>query len=440
MFVLKGFVSHAAFANNATGVVAPFGELSTYSSTYARDKGLYKSAASADMELTTFITANNATPVQLTQDVVDHVIGICKYVFDRVQSVHGEIFDDELLQDLLVRYATSAESFECGDIIKDNNGYWAPTWLSWKNKSIAPLQPDNSIKIWFADQAFQEEYDEFSIVVVPPTANIDDFFKTGSEVEAMLKAITPSQSMEKVQIAKGTTPESIIRAETYNYVDPYNALHKVPATWHVLIYGVAGNNIDSINDAIIDAILSQSSHTRDEWVQILPDLFRRTEFILVPLWNQYAIPNRELQAGIYSPTTNLKRATALIKQVVASYPGSHIDDHLDVFAHPYKSLSIAAIGSKDNRDDLFELTDVFGDYIAVSSTSVDFNRQSLPTQEWSQLLANMLIQAEKVGKYTSVPVGMTKVTRDNVLYVVARYGNINYLVAAKSSLPGHDVM
>ena len=157
--------------------------------------------------------------------------------------------------------------------------------------------------------------------------------------------------------------------------------------------------------------------------------------MLIPLWNQYAIPNRQLEAGIYSPITNLKSALALIKQVVASYPSAHIDDHTQLLAHPYKSLAMLSIGSADNRNDWFSLTDVHSDYIAVSSTSVDFKRQSADTQHWSLFLASALIEAEKVGKFTSVPIGMTKVTRDGILYVVIRHGNINSLVAAKSSMP-----
>ena len=261
MFVLKGFIDHARFKSNAAHVVAAFGELSTYASTYARDKGLYQSPVSSEMELTTFVAAKDATPIQLTQDVVDQVATVSKFIFDRVLDVHGEIFADELLQDLLMKYAAEAESFECGEIIQDANGYFAPTWVSWRNKSIPTLGDDNSLKVWFSDDAFRNQYDEFEIIVVHPTNNIDDFFKTGSEVETMLKAITPSQTMERAQAAKGEYPETVIRAESYDYVDPYNSEHKVQASWTVLIHGLAGNNVDAINDAIIAVILDQSTNS-----------------------------------------------------------------------------------------------------------------------------------------------------------------------------------
>jgi hypothetical protein len=435
MFVIKGFMPHSRFANNTQGVVAAFGEISTQALTYARDKGIYKSTLSAEMELYTFTVAQNATVTTLTSNQVDHIATILKWIYDRTLAVHGEVFVDELLPDAMLTFVSSASNFEIGDIVQDSNGYWAPSWISWTAVNVPGIDADNNIKIWLADDAFREQYDDYEVIVVPPTTNLEDFFKTGTEVAKMLTIRTPSDVMYAIQQAKGDNPETIIRAESYDYHDPYDTNHLVPATFHLLIYGAAGNNIDAINDAIVDYLLSNSSRTRDEWIKILPDLFKRTEVITIPLWSQYAIPNRELQAGINSPTTNLKKVVALVKQLVPSYPSAHIDEHLEVTAHPYKSLALAAIGSVDNRNGWFELTDIFPDYIAVSTTSNDFDRMSLNTQNWARLLNSMIIVAEKMGKYTSIPITMSKVTRDGILYLVSRYDNINYLVAAKSNFP-----
>jgi hypothetical protein len=59
----------------------------------------------------------------------------------------------------------------------------------------------------------------------------------------------------------------------------------------------------------------------------------------------------------------------------------------------------------------------------------------LKTQNWLVMIANMLPIAETMTAYTSVPVGMTKVTRNGILYLVKRFDNINYLIAAKLTLP-----
>lgn len=435
MFVLKGFMPHSRFANNTKGEVAAFGEISTQALTYAREKGIYKSTLSAEMELFSFTTAKDATFVTLTQDQVDHVVRIVKTVYDKALSGPTEVFDDELLSELMSLYPTAAENFEVGPMVEDKFGFWAPEWISWKAKNVPGVDVDNNIKIWLSDESFRNQYDDYEIIVVSPIDNLEDFFKSSEEVFRLLVAKTPSQVMYDIQSAKGNHPESIIRAESYDYQDAFDNSKKAKAAFHVLIYGAAGENIDSINDAIVDYLLTNSTRTREDWIKILPDLFKRTELIVVPLWANYAIPNRTLEAGIHSPTTNLKSVPALVKQVIPSYPSAHIDEHLNVTHHPFKSLALAVIGSVDNRDALFELLDVFPDYIAVTTTSNDFARMSLKTQNWVKLLHRMIVEAEKMGRYTSVPLTMSRVTRDGVLYLTSRFENINYLVAAKMNFP-----
>jgi hypothetical protein len=226
-----------------------------------------------------------------------------------------------------------------------------------------------------------------------------------------------------------------MRTDEYDWHDPLQTSHLVATQWTVLIYGVAGNNIDSIKDALVAYILANTSHTQAEWTQIFPDIFKRTEVTLVPNWGNYAIPNRVVDTGIYSPFANLTAENAQLTAYASSYPAAHINAHGHVFGHPYKSLAIGAIGSDQNRDNLYELVQIFPDFIAVSSQSTDFARMSQNTQGWAELLEQLLITAETMGPFTSLPAGMTRLTRNGMLYAVASYGNIHYLVAAKYNFP-----
>jgi hypothetical protein len=293
--------------------------------------------------------------------------------------------------------------------------------------------PDNFIKVWFTDDAFRVQYDEYEIYVVPPTDVLDNFFQTGTNVEIMLKSMSMSAHTQRLQVAKQGYPETVIRTESFNYIDPANSNHIVPSLWGILIHGIAGNNDDSIKDALMAYILANSTHGRDDWIKILPDIFKRTEFILVPLWNKVAIPGLRVNVGIYSPQIKFSTALAKAKEVVSLYPGSHIDSHLTAMVHPYKSISILCIGSPDNRDAIYELPDLFPDLIAVASTSVDFNRMEEDTQNWATMLADMLYVAEEMGRYTTVPEGMMKLVRGGKLYLAQNFKNINYLVAAKTN-------
>ena len=181
-------------------------------------------------------------------------------------------------------------------------------------------------------------------------------------------------------------------------------------------------------------ILANSTHTRNEWTQILPDIFKRTEYVLAPHWNQYAVPNRTLQAGVYSPTVKATDIVAILQAVIPSYSLTHVQNHASVFGHNYNSLAISAIGGIDNRDSLYEFVQVFPDYIDVGSNAVDFNRMSPETQQFSTFLSEMLIIAETMNQFTELPNGYTKLIRDNIVFIVRTYMNIQFLVVANPSV------
>lgn len=435
MYALKGFITHAAFADNTVGKVAKIGEISSEGLTFSREKGQYTNAAVPDLTLISFLSAKDGVLVPVANNIRDHVIGIADFIFDQTLGSGQEVYGDELLNDLIAIYAGKAEEFSCGAIITDGR-YYVPEWVSWKCIEDATLG-ENEIRLWFVDDSFKEQYDESQIIVVPPIDNLDDFFKTGTEVEALLKAPSESDRWQRVQNAKDGYPETIVRSEPYDYHDPYNSSHKVPSNWGLLIYGPAGNNIDFINDALVEYILANSTHTREEWTRILPDIFKRTEFILMPLWDDYAIPNKQTQEGLYSSLTNIAQAVAKFKQTVSGYNGFQIDTYGSVMGYPYKGLSIMAVGGPDNRDAKFRLKDVFPDYLPVSSTSQDFNRMSQATRGFLAILTEMIIWAEIMTDHSSIPVnrGYTRAIRNGVLYIVKNYQNINYLVAAKKNFP-----
>lgn len=431
MYVLKGFATHALLANNTPGQNNAIGEISNQSLTYSREIGSYVNSNAPNITLLSFLSALDGVAQPIDADFETRTTAILQWIYNQSLTTSGQMFADQFLQQILVQFQSKASNFACGNIVTDGTHY-IPEWVSWQDTvSTTP----NYVKVWFADASFMAQYDEFQIIVVPPIANLDDFFKSASDVQAAVNARNDAQMMQQIQQAKGGKPETIIRADIYNWYDPLSTGHLIPTTWATLIYGAAGNNIDSIKDALQEYILANSTHTRDQWAAIFPDIFKRTEFIMVPNWGNYAIPNKSTQAGIYSPVANMAALNALIASFATTYPAAHINSHACAVAHPYKSLQLGVIGSIENRENKYELTDEFPDYIAVASTSTDFNRMSQDTQNWAELLEQMLLVAESMGPFTSIPQGMTRLTRDGKLYVVVSYDNVHYLVAAKYNFP-----
>ena len=95
---------------------------------------------------------------------------------------------------------------------------------------------------------------------------------------------------------------------------------------------------------------------------------------------------------------------------------------------------MTTIGSLENRDNKFQLVDFFEDFINVSSTSEDFNRMTQYTKDWSILIHELVVYAEDTNPDTLIPLSISKITRDGILYLSRLYDNVQYLVATKYSI------
>lgn len=427
MKVIKGFATHSAFTNNTPNQTHIIGELSQYSRTFAKDVGFYINEKVDNITLNTYTVQNDGVDFKLDDTMKNAVMTIITAIYTRSLTAGGQVYGDELENLLLQQFANLGMGFKSGPIVNDGR-YWIPAWMEWRFPN-----EDSIIKIWFSDPSFQIQFDEFIITVVPPLDKLDDFFKHPTTVKQLLASRDYSKGLSIIQAAKQGKPESILRAEMFNYINPQNMTEKTPTNWTVLIYGPAGNNIDSIKDALVDYVLKNSTHTRDEWIKILPDLFKRTEFLITPQYTEYAIENLEVQAGINSPIANVKKAVQWMKDNAWNYPPAHVENYCDVFTHPYKSLSITSVGSVENRDNLFSLRQVFPDFISVNTMSQDFDRMSEPTRNWAEKLSEMLILADTANRYTTLPGTYTKVQRNGKWYIVYSYQNIHYLVSMKSN-------
>lgn len=433
MYASKSFCGVDLFVNNAPSADSTIGEITADALTFSKEIGVYKSATLSGYTLYNLSSKDSVTgKVPMPSYLVEEGISLCNRVVTYVVGLNGQIFPDQLIAHIQPHAAALNLSNVVIGPIRQHGDEWIPDWIRWSSNN-ASAGPNENI-IWFSLPALRTQYTEYEIVVVPPVDDLDAFFLSYSSVNNTINNISLADLSDRVQIARAGKPYTHLRTDIFQYINPVNSTQKVNCPWSVLIYGPAGNNIDSIKNALVDYILENSTRTVAQWTQIFPDIFKRTEFILAPHWNKYAIADREIQPGIYSPVVEYSDVVDLLYLTAPNYSQSHIQSNASVFGHSYNSLAISVVGSIDNRESLFKFKQVFPDYIDVGSTSLDFNRMSPTTQEFSSNLATMLTIAETMNEFTEVPIGFTKLIRDNIIYVVKSVNNIQYIVASKKSV------
>lgn len=459
-FSLKGFVSIGAFADNTRFETAPLGELSLQSATYSKDRSLYTTASDGvsptTIELSVFSSktlTDSAFPVPTPYQTL--LLEIARWCHSQALAGTFTNNPETCRSALMVEFDGKIIDAISGPMVTQD-GVWLPANLvfyvnpdglgaTWDPEERAQLDRSR-VKLWFADEYFAGEYDEFDIEFLSPinNARLDDFFLLAGQVQTLVSARTMEETMILIHQIKDGKPETKIRTISFLYHDPLNLNWTLPTNWTFIIYGIAGDNVDSIKERLAEWILAHSTHTREEWAVIFPDIFTSTEFIITPMWNLIAIPNMTLQDGVYSPIVNNELATAVSRRTNTgtAYTQTHIDSVMAVVSCVYKSLSLLIVGGPENRDGLDRFEEVWPDYLAVFTSSLDYNRMQPATQQFIAMLHAMLRVAETMTEFSDLPQSpypMTRLRRTNqsgetFMYVVTNMNNIQYLVLSRLSM------
>lgn len=458
-YSLKGFVSFGALTNNETGVISPIGELSLRSGTFAKDRALFTGVTATSpattVDLTVFSGRSPLGAVVETPTVVSSLLlSIGAWVYKEAVDGTFQSGTESLRVPFLAQFGDKITSISIGAMVSveiESVEYWFPRSLTltldsaevWAPSAVPAGFESVRTKLWFSDNDFKQQYDEYDIAFIAPVpiADIDDLFQFPPQVIELLEAMTPPVMAQQVALAAGNSPYTVLSSFNFKYHHLGAPTTTTDAYWTFVIWSDFGNNFDKMKLDLAEWILDNSTHTREEWIAIFPDIFASTEFIITPLWNQYAIPNLSLDHAMYSPTIPFTEAVEFAHSTTVGlgYTEEYIDEHLTFLSMPYKSVACLSVGGPDNRDDKHYLYDFLPDFIDVPTSSIDFDRMSQPTRQWAMLIYSMLNVAEYMGDFTDIPSGMYRVKRtnannDEVLYIGASINDVQYLVTSKQSL------
>jgi len=430
--IFKAFAQIGSLVDNTLGVVSPIGELADRSKTAAREKTWHSFSDFGAETLVGFSYKVNDVPTVVTDAIAFQCLTAINWIYTQAKLGTFTEEKDSFTQAFITRFGTQFDLIDSGIQTAFGN-YFCPEYIN-----IAPLNQSatTSWRIWFADESFYNQYDEFTILPVPPVVALDSFFDDYDAVLTMVQAIQQSDIFNRMNIAKGVFPETVMRNDVFAWTDPTDKTKTIDTNWVTVIYGPAGDNLDAVKEAIRDYILDNSEHDRDDWATIFPDLFTSTEFIATPLYMNWAVPQEVRQTGIWAGIAGVQQSMKICHKTCkgVKYTDAHIDKVLNIVPSQFRSVMLAVVGGPENRNGIDQFIERYPDYINVPTTHVDFMQMKEETRQFCMMLAEMLMHAEEMTRDSGVPTGFNRLIRDDVVYIAKSFNKFLYLVVTKYSV------
>lgn len=428
MYTLRTFVSIGAFIDNTANVISPLGELSPISKTYSKDIAHLSSIAHPNVTLNVFNSDDDGTIIPIDTNVSDVIHDVTNWMY--TTSIGGG-FDNNstTTQALIESQYTDITVHEIGSMVSKGT-FYLPGFMEVEVTSL----PDNRVKIWFSNGVFEGigGYDLYEISVIPPVdiQDLDDLHLDNTTAQTLINdGSSPTRYMDLISVAAGNNPYTKLDYIPYTWNSKSDTT-TITTVWGVVIWGNAGANADAIRTTIADYILNNSNEPLAEWELVYPDIFQPTEYYIIPMWDRFSIPDNQNESGLYSPVLPVSEIVNYTSYL-SELPQVHIDTHLATVPTSYNGLNTLAIGADYNRDNLFKWADVWPEYIDISSSSPDFNRLNIQTQEFIFKFNEMLVVAEGWGQSQTLPVDMSIVVRNNNTFISHKYGDVVYMVLVK---------
>ncbi len=434
MYKLKAFSVIAALIDNTRAQVAPVGELSPMALTYAREKEYLNTAAAPGHTLVVFSSTRDGAIEQVDPVLAGKLLEVNKWAYEEALAGSFTPSSESFRTAFILEFGERYSLWSIGAMVEAGPNIWLPGVIEIRDQVDDTLQ----YKLWYATEVFEQQFDEYEIKVVPPVEDLDVFFLGRASVQTALADMTQDLVVEKIMAAKEGYPETYLQAEMFEWFDPLAPLdvtRRIKTYWSVIIHGIAGRNIDAIKEALRDHILANSSHSKDEWAKLFPEIFTSTEFVFVPLWGNHSITNRELESGLYSSVTNVLQGLEHLKRLVKGegYTPEYLEGNAEVFGAAYKAVTVMVAGGPHNRDGIRSFVQRYTDYINVDTTAVDFGRMAPETRRFVLALIELIGVAEDMTPDSAVPVKFTRLIRDGVLYVAYNLDRFQLIVTSKYS-------
>lgn len=437
-YTLKGFFSMPGLADNTNnGAVARFGELSTHAKTFTRDEKNFVNAAYPNVELVTFrLTDEGGAPVTPSTAFMSKLLAIGNWLYN--QHISGNVptnANKEAFINSIVSEHSGISAVEIGAIV--NGITTSRNLIDYISLSLSDNDKKYNIKIWCSDAKFREQYEDYIIFTIPPINSINDLHTNITALSNLLSEASASVVMDKANELAAGFPYTKLVNVALTWHDPDNTLVTHKTYWYFVVHGDMGLDEDNLKNAVREYISQNSNKTN--WDKVYPELYSENEFIIVPMWENMALPDGAASVGLYSSMVDYGELAAIAKsRIPTGYAqitniNTFVNNYLRVLSVYYRGMQVLALGNPSNSASYFDLRDKFPDYTCVNSTDPDFSRMEPLTREFITTLNTALEYARTMSNNSVAPTGFNKITRGSRYYLTFNVQGHYFLVLLKSS-------
>ena len=439
---IKAFYRLSSLANNNPGVVATFGEIETQSLTFTTEDRNYKYSTYPNTELVTLQVVDDLQqPVVTTEALMRRITAVGEWLYE--QHIKGTIPADALREQI---YASLRVEFadlqwiSVGELVRSaENSFFMPTYVEF-------IATDSSyeyhVKVWLSNKKLQEEYEPYTLYIIPPVDNLNQFINNTVTVAGILSGFTPKKMLQKYNAIRKDNPETRLDMFDLTWHDPEDSSSRIETSWGYIAYGVGATSLDNIKTGIRDYLAGNSQY--EDWPSVFPSLYEENDFTLVPLWDNISVRETQVDQNLYASYSSIKELTAIAKRSTPPSYGTaasiekHIAENLEIFSTFYRGMMFISIGNPSNLNRLVKLSTLYPDYSSVPVSS-DFERMEEATRTFAERLAICLEAAHTYREGDTVPSGYYRLNRNSKTYIAFLFNNYQYMVMTRDSYMTYSI-
>lgn len=445
---LKGFYRIPDLEDNRAHYIAKFGELSTEARTFTRDLRDYANKGEfAFPSIVCFSYKDeygnqfSTNPSKVWQD---YVLSIGQWITERYLAGQIPTNDrrDQFWSQLTSEFTDPIWAGMGALSNMPNTALYMPEWIAFDlDDGGYPI----TTKIWLSDPVFQAEYDEWFNFVIPPADPIDLVQSDFTTVQSIVR------QRNNIETISGLINDAKQNEVNSNFLDPETKTSTVSLRWYdptqegvsmlhvftIVTWGAMGLQYNNQKAAIRD-YLAQNS-TKTNWPKIYPELYDETDFAIIPSWNSLAVKPVAQDIGLFSSSVS----TGNLQDAMQDYAPSgfaNTENYLEFIRNNcaatsvlYRGMIVATMGSPNNKDQIFKLTDIYPDYMHASTEQADFSRMMPATQAFILKLNQALEIAYTVNANNAIPAGFYKQMYNGRLFISFVADGFQWLILSRMS-------